>query len=333
MNRHFKPLYSARLRWAILTAATIAVLLSIVQIITDPPLLLGERWFSGGGWYQIVLASVAGGWLYTRMDPVSTRSRWRKRTWMFFTVIFFAQLLLGLWADPVFLMSGELHFPVPDLILGGAIYRWQIGFMPLLFLITVLLSGGAWCHQLCYFGALDAWAARNSSRPSRLSSSRRQQIRLSILTLFMLAALCFRLFGLSSLWATVWAAGAGLLGLCVLLFGSYPRRQMIHCSLYCPLGTLVSYVKQLSPWRFCITEQCTHCLHCTTHCPYGALTASDIQQRKPGQSCTLCGDCLPHCPHQALVYRFPGLKSSTAEHLWLCVGVTLYICFLMLARI
>ncbi len=333
MSRHAKPLLSAKLRWAILTAVAIAVLLSMVQITTDPPLLLGERWFVGGGWLQIILAAAAGGWLYTRMYPVSTRSRWRKRTWLFFTLIFFTQLLLGLCLDPVFLLSGELHFPVPDLILGGAIYRWQIGFMPLLFLITVLLSGGAWCHQLCYFGALDAWAARKADHVHPLDSSRRQQIRLSILTLFIIVALSLRLFGVSALWATVWAAGVGGLGLCVLLFGSFPRRQMIHCTLYCPLGTAVSYIKQFSPWRFRITDRCTGCLRCTAHCPYGALTRSDIQQGKPGRSCTLCGDCLPHCPHQALGYHFPGLKTSTAERLWLSVGVTLYVCFLMLARI
>ncbi len=333
MDQPTKHRVSSERRWAVLTDCAIALLLCMVQIFVDPPMLIGERWMTGGGWVQIFLAALAGGWLYGRMYPLKSRNRWRRRTWLLFTCVFFGQLGLGIWVDPRFLMSGQLHLPVPDLILGGAIYRWQLGFMPMLFLVTVLLSGGAWCHQLCYFGALDAWSAGDTYRPSRLSNARRQRIRLGILTLFIGVAGGLRLWGFSPWEATLWGGGVGLLGLGVILLGSYPRRQMIHCSLYCPLGTLVSYLKELSPWRFRLTDRCTHCLHCTAHCPYGALTPADIQRGKPGRSCTLCGECLPHCPHQALTYHFPGLKTSTAEHLWMSVGITLYICFLMLARI
>ena len=320
-------------RWALATTLAIAGILSAVQLQVKSPLLLGERWFPGGGWIQIILTAGAGGWLYVRLQPLPTRSRWRKRTWLLFTLVFFAQLILGIGVDPRFLLNGELHFPIPDLIVGGAVYRWQLGFMPLLFLVTVLISGGAWCHQLCYFGALDALAAGENPTPNQLNSSTRQRLRFGILVLFILTALGLRLAGVSSLWATLSAGAVGLLGVGIILFGSYRRKRMVHCSLYCPLGTLVSYLKSVSPWRFRITNRCTHCLMCSRHCPYGALTPSDIEQGKPGRSCTLCGDCLPHCPHQALGYSFPGLKPATAQRLWLCVCTTLYLCFLMLARI
>lgn len=252
---------------------------------------------------------------------------------MLFVGVFFAQLALGIWADPVFLLSGRLHFPVPDIILGGAVYRWQLGFMPLLFITTVLLSGGAWCNQLCYFGALDALAAGTANRASRISSLRRTRVRLGILGIFILTALVLRLAGVPALWATLAGAGVGLLGIGVILLGSLRKKQMIHCSLYCPLGTLVAYAKNLSPWRFGIDGHCTSCLKCAAKCPYGALTREDIALRRPGRSCTQCGDCLPHCPHGALQYRFPGLGAATAQRLWLCVTLTLYACFLMLARI
>lgn len=323
----------ADLRWALATGLAVAGLLSIVQRTVHPPLLLGERLLPGGGWIQIVLAAVAGGWLAYRMQPLSSRSRWRKRAWLAFACVFFAQLALGIWADPVFLLSGRLHFPVPDLILGGAVYRWQLGFMPVLFLVTVLLSGGAWCNQLCYFGAFDALAAGSEAGQTRLDPARRSRIRLGLLALFILTVLVLRLAGIPALWATLAAAAAGVLGIGVILFGSLRRKRMVHCSLYCPLGTLVSYLKSLSPWRFGMNERCTRCLKCTTKCPYGALTSSDILRGKPGRSCTQCGDCLLHCPHEALEYQFPGLTAAPAQRLWLCVCVTLYTCFLMLARI
>lgn len=319
--------------WPFITAIAIAVLLGSVQLAVPSPLLLAERWLPGGGWIQVVLAAIAGGWLYDRMQAIHTRSLWRKRIWLLFTVVFFTQLILGIWIDPIFLLSGELHFPIPGIILGGALYRWQIGFMPILFLVTVCLSGGAWCHQLCYFGALDALAAGNKPSISRISSQKRQQIRLGILGLFILSALILRFSGVSALWATVGASIVGLLGIAVILFVSYKQKRMVHCSLYCPLGTLVTYLKEVSPWRFQITASCTQCFHCTRYCPYGALTLSDIKLRKIGHSCTLCGDCLPHCPHNALTYKFPGLNNDTAQRLWLCVCTTLYMCFLMLARI
>jgi hypothetical protein len=41
--------------------------------------------------------------------------------WTFFSVVFFAQLVLGLAGMPSMLMTGELHAPVPALILAGPV--------------------------------------------------------------------------------------------------------------------------------------------------------------------------------------------------------------------
>ena len=45
---------------AILTTIVAGMLLSVVQVVVKPPLLLGERLLPGGGWVQIVLFSVDG---------------------------------------------------------------------------------------------------------------------------------------------------------------------------------------------------------------------------------------------------------------------------------
>lgn len=319
--------------WIIATSILTFILLTIVQLIVKPPLLLGERLFSGGGWIQIFVATLLSGWLYHKMSPRTTRSIWRKRIWLIFSVVFFSQLILGITIDSIFLMSGTLHFPIPGLIPLGAIYRWQLSFMPILFLITILLSGGAWCSQLCYFGAFDAISAGQGKHLS-IQKKQRLQIRLSVLILFTIVAIILRLFAFSPIIATVLAGTMGIIGLSILLIFSRKRKIMVHCTAYCPAGTLVTYLKHLSPWRFRIDpNQCTHCMACTRTCQYDALQKENILQGKTGDSCTYCGDCLSACRHGALGYHIFGLQPLQAEKLWLCTTIIFFTCFLMIARI
>ena len=319
--------------WIITTSILTFTLLTIVQVVVKPPLLLGERLSPGGGWVQIFIATLLSGWLYHKMSPRATRSIWRKRIWLLFSVVFFCQLFLGIIIDSVFLMSGTLHFPIPGLIPLGAIYRWQLSFMPILFLITIFLSGGAWCSQLCYFGAFDSLAAgRGKQLP--IPPKKRFRIRLSILILFIAIAIILRLFALSSLLATILAVTIGIIGLLILLVFSRKRKIMVHCTTYCPAGTLVAYLKYISPWRFRIdTRQCTQCMACTRFCLYDALQKENIRQGHPGNTCAYCGDCLPACHHQALGYHIFNLSPIRSEKLWLCTTITLFTCFLMIARI
>lgn len=319
--------------WRVATSVFTFVLLSVVQWRVKPALLLGERVFAGGGWWQVVVAALLAGWLYGKMELRPTRGMWRRRIWLVFSVVFFGQLLLGVAVDSFFLMTGELHFPIPGLIPAGAVYRWQFSFMPVLFVVTILLSGGAWCSQLCYFGALDSLASGVGKRQP-FSGAGRTRLRLSVLVLFVASALVLRLFAVSPLVATVAGAFVGVAGVLVVLFFSRRRRTMAHCSAYCPAGTLVSYLKFLSPWRFRIDGQkCVGCMACSRLCRYGALQKEDVERRSPGVTCTFCGDCLPVCHHGAMGYRFAGCSAGFSEKLWLCVTITLFTCFLSIARI
>ena len=166
---------------AILTTLLSGMLLSVVQVVVKPPLLLGERLLPGwGGWFQLTLAALFGGWLYLQMFDRERRGIWRRRIWMLFSIVFFTQLLLGIFADSVFLMSGKLHFPIPGLIPAGVFYRGEMSFMPFLFIVTILLSGGAWCSQLCYFGAWDNLAAGKTGRRERFSPGVRAKLRWTV---------------------------------------------------------------------------------------------------------------------------------------------------------
>lgn len=326
-------LEKAAIRGAAWTMLFTGGLLTVVQVMVDPPLLLAERLLPGGGWVQVVLAALFSGWLYMRMFDRAGRAVWRRRIWLLFSVVFFLQLLLGICADSVFLMSGKLHFPIPGLIPAGVFYRGGMSFMPFLFLITILLSGGAWCSQLCYFGAWDNLAAGKGGKRQGIKPAARARIRWTVLVLFILVASGLRLFDVPVIYATVIAAFAGIAGVGIIVFVSRRRNIAVHCSSYCPAGTLVSYLKYVSPWRFRMNDRCVRCMACARVCRYDALPKESVLKGRPAVNCTLCGDCLTACRHGALEYRFGRLSPLAAERLWLGTTLVLFTCFLSIARV
>lgn len=118
-------------RTVIITVLLVGGLLSTVQVMPKNPLLIGERLFPHGGWTQVILAMLYGGWLCYKMQDRQERPKWRKRAWLLFSIVFFGQLALGIFADPIFLMTGKLHLPIPAVILAGPLYRFEGLFMPL----------------------------------------------------------------------------------------------------------------------------------------------------------------------------------------------------------
>lgn len=318
---------------AVVTMCCTGGLLSIVQMMVHPPLLLAERLLPGGGWIQVILAALFSGWLYLKMFDRAKRAVWRRRIWLLFSVVFFSQLALGIFADSVFLMSGKLHFPIPGLIPTGVFYRGEMSFMPFLFLVTILLSGGAWCSQLCYFGVWDNLAAGKNGKRRGIASGTRTRMRWTVLALFILVACGLRVFDVPVMYATIIAAFAGLVGIGVIVFVSRKRKIAVHCSAYCPAGTLVAYLKYISPWRFRMNDRCVHCMACSRVCRYDALPKESVLKGRPAVNCTLCGDCLTACHHGALEYHFLRLSPLAAERLWLGTTLVLFTCFLSIARV
>lgn len=291
-----------------------------------------DRFIPGTGWIEIILAAIYAAWVYLHMKNPREVATWRKNTWLLFSAVFFTQLLMGIVADQRFLMSGKLHLPVPAVILAGPLYRMQLAFMPILFLSTVLITGPAWCSHLCYFGSVDNWAASSKTLRNKPLKNK-MLIRHSFLALFVVTALAFHLAGVPLLWATLAAAAAGVAGLVIILLLSRRKNKMVHCTMYCPIGTLVSYLKFVSPFRMSIQRNCTVCMACTLKCRYDALNLEDIKKGKPGLSCTYCGECVTTCHQQSIRYHFLGLSADKARNLWLILTISLHACFLVLARI
>lgn len=308
--------------------------LAIVQLVVDRPLLLLERFWRGGGWLEVLALGTYAAWVTEKMLDPGRQPTVRRRIWLLFSAVFFAQLVLGLAGIEKLLMTGELHLPVPAMIAAGPLFRGDGMFMPILFLATVLLVGPAWCSHLCYIGAWDhaAAAASGRKRPRPLSGWTRH-LRVGLLVLVVGTAVGLRLTGASALLATWLAAGFGLAGVALMLLWSRRTGAMAHCVVFCPMGLLADLFGKLSVFRLRIADGCTDCLKCTRACRYDALNLEDIARRRPGLTCTLCGDCLGTCEDRQIEYVTPFGRGAGARAAFVAVAVAAHAAFLGVARI
>lgn len=320
---------------ALAVAVLVAGLLFTARAAAGFDILLFDRFLPGLGFVQIAGAAALGFGLTGKFLDPATAPLWRRRTWLWISAAFFGQFLLGLTVSPVFLMTGKLHFPIPMVIEGGFAYRGELSFMPILFLSTILLSGPAWCSQLCYMGGCDLNRARSGKGFKAFSKpvGGRRYFRLGSVVLVAVAGWLLRIFGAPGWSVVMLAALWGLAGWLIVAFVSPQKRQMIHCNLFCPMGAIVSLLR-VNPVRLRFRrDRCTRCMRCARACPYAAVTLADLDKGRPAFNCTMCGDCHSACPHGAVEYRFFGLGPSKARTTYTVVVLALYVTFLMLARI
>ncbi len=313
----------------ILTFLTFA----IVHYKVGFPVTLLGRFMYNGGWLEAFWLSVYAGILADILtnDPLQTK-KLRPILWGGFSLIFFTQLILGLTGMSRFLMTGALHLPVPALIVAGPIYRGAGFFMPILFGVTLLLTGPAWCSWLCYIGSWDDGCSRLRKRVDPLPHYRKY-LRVITLACVILAAVLLRYFGVKNDFA-VYAAGAfGVIGVLVMLTWSRRTGAMTHCTAYCPIGLLATRIGKINPFRIAISEKCDDCGSCTKVCRYDSLSPDDIKRRAPGEACTLCGDCVSACKGENITYKFCGLSPAMARNIFITLIVSLHAVFLGIARI
>jgi len=338
MNSLLFGLKLSNLRAPAFVFLLVFALLIPVQILPEKILLLFERLFSGGGWLQITIVSSYAAILMYNMQFRERRAKWRERSWLFFACFFYFQLILGISADSLFLLSGKLHIPIPAIIIAGPVFRFSSWFMIILFISTIIFTGPAWCSHLCYFGAFDSVSSHKSAKNERagsivLGKKKRVIIKFSILLILTATALVLRIMNGSNNLATLLAVLFGMIGIGIILTVSRKTGSMHHCTLYCPVGTIVNYAKYLSPFHFEINSKCTACCSCISKCRYMALSVESVKMKKIENTCTYCGDCLTSCKHNALQYRFLRLSSEGAERLWLILTITIHAVFVAVARV
>jgi ferredoxin-type protein NapH len=327
MTRAFKSKFTLPLA----VFAFVSLMLSIVQLKMKMPMMILERFIPGAGWFEIGGISFYAAFVaYKMQDPLNV-PRWRRITWITFSTVFFAQLILGLSGLEKFLMTGKLHLPIPMMILGGPLYRGQTSVMTFLFLSTIILSGPAWCSQLCYFGAFDSLASRGKTQRGALKN--KISIKSTILLLIIVAVILLRWFNVPVFWATLLAVAFGFGGIGVMIFISRKQGRMIHCVMYCPIGTIVNIFRYANPFRMYIDSNCSLCMKCTSFCKYDALNPQDIKNKKPSFSCTLCGDCLAACRDNSIKYKYLKLSPAASRNLYLFFTISLHAVFMAVARI
>jgi len=322
---------AARAAVCLLTAFGLAVARAKVPF----PVLLADRYFPGWGWAEIALLAFYAQWVFGRMAAPGGHRAVRPRIWALFSAVFFLQLALGLSGMEEMLMTGRLHLPVPALIAAGPVFRGGGYFMSILFGVTILLVGPAWCSHLCYIGAWDDAMSRvrTGSRPDARLRRLSMAGRGAALVLCVGVACLLRVLGAPSLVAVLAAAAFGLVGVGVMVLVSRRRGVMAHCTAYCPMGLVAGVLGRLSPWRIRIGDGCSGCGACFSRCRYNALDAARVEAGSPALSCTLCGDCVSACAHGQIGYRFPGLRPGAARTLFLILVTSLHAVFLGVARI
>ncbi|CCO22149.1 4Fe-4S binding protein [Maridesulfovibrio hydrothermalis] len=311
-----------------------ALLLEITRSKVSFPILMVDRFFPGWGRAEIFLLAFYASWIGGKMFTPDGAVKIRPRIWALFSVVFFGQLALGLAGAEQFLMTGKLHLPVPALIAAGPVYRGGGFFMPILFTVSVLLVGPAWCSHLCYIGAWDDLCSRMSKkRPAKKFPHALIWMRLILLFIVLAAAYIMNVSGLSGYAAVCWAAAFGVLGVLIMIYFSRKMGMMVHCTAFCPMGIVSNLLGRLSPWRMKISPDCCSCFKCSQLCRYDALRKVDIEAGRPGLSCTLCGDCISSCAGSCIGYKLPYLSFSISRKIFLVLVISLHALFIGVARV
>ena len=229
-------------------------------------------------------------------------------------------------------MTGNLHVPVPAVIVAGPLFRGGGWFMPILLASTIVLVGPAWCSHLCYVGAWDDVAAKSMNQRPQPLPWWRNVVRLGILGGIIAITLALRLLGAPVVLAGILAGLFGVAGVGVMVFSSRCSGSMVHCSTFCPIGWITTTLGRLNPFRITIGSGCAVCGLCSSSCRYDALNLEHLEKGRVGANCTLCGDCLGACQLHELRYSFLGLSPHAAKVLFRVLAVSLHAVFLGLAR-
>ncbi|MCP4582217.1 MAG: 4Fe-4S binding protein [candidate division Zixibacteria bacterium] len=308
-----------------------SLILWFAHYMVKTPILLLERFLPGFGSIEILLLAIYAGWITEKLLDVKQSAIWRRRVWLMFSILFFAQLILGLTGSEKLLMTGKLHLPIPALIIAGPLYRGGGFFMPILFVSTLILIGPAWCSYLCYIGSWDNEASRAKRKPNSLPEWS-NSARIAILVVVPIIAILFKVLGASTLLSAVIAIVFGIIGVAIMMLWSRKSGTMTHCVSYCPIGLLADWLGKISPFRIRINNSCTDCGACSLACRYNALNATDIKKRYPAITCTLCGDCLTKCKENSMEYHFLGLEPNKARMVFVVMAASIHAAFMGLAR-
>ncbi len=337
--QHFYNRYTGTARESSVAFILVFAVFMLINAMT-PHVLIIHRVLPNFGILQGLLLSLWAAHVVRKILNPKTKIQTRMRIWRLFSVVFFGQLLLGLLGNTLFLMTGKLHLPIPGIILAAPIFRGEGYFMLILFTISVILAGSAWCSHLCYFGVWDASLAlkRRTEHRRPLPIQVAKLIPYSapaFLVLTLLVAGGLRYFSMPAQLAIHFALLLGILLFPAMAFVTYRYGITGYCLGICPLGVLATRTRALLPWRIRFTQTCTQCHKCTRVCTSMALDATALQQKKPHPTCTLCANCIAVCKHQGCAVDFTWwtLRQDTIQGTFCVLITSMHSIFLGVAMI
>ena len=200
-----------------------------------------------------------------------------------------------------FLLGGML---CPISAVQNVILKASTGYL-LLFLvptIAALFAGRLFCGYICPFGALQELLHVQKLRvriPDRWMKILRW-IPYAILVYLVVRVFAtgilswsgttpFKAFFTFGGTAVTWAISATFAVLSIVVFRPF-------CRLSCPLGSWLSLVSRISPFRVRVGSTCVSCGKCDDACSFCAIEGGHAD----ASTCLLCGECIRECPVGAL---------------------------------
>ncbi|MCX7726879.1 MAG: 4Fe-4S binding protein [Chitinispirillaceae bacterium] len=313
---------------------TLLSAISYKKLNSLQPLIL-ERILPASGWIEIFFLGIYGATVTEKILSSKSSDIIRSKIWLFFSIVFFIQLLLGISGFSIFLMNNKLHLPIPGILISGPIFRGKISFfMPFLLLTSIILVGPAWCSWLCYFGPLDLFFSKKSNN-KKLTIPLKATIisRIIILLLLIIVPIVLRILKVKIL--ITYAVGVlyGIIGVLVMIKFSRSRGIMVHCTSYCPIGLITTIIGKINPFRIKIKNSCIKCNKCINICKYDALNKKTLVKGSPDIRCTLCGDCIASCVGNHIEYSIFSLQTKIAKKIFITSIVILHTLFLGFGRV
>ncbi|MFC1856255.1 4Fe-4S binding protein [Thermodesulfobacteriota bacterium] len=318
---------------------TFIALLYVAIFVTDTKVMLFEHFVFASGVLEAFWLAIYAGFFVDYMQNYFGAQYLRSKIWILFSTLFFFQIALVLFLQygmslfglENFLVTGTISTPVPMTIIAEPIFNNSGLIALIIFAVTIILVGPAWCSYLCYFGAVDHLASCKEKKPGTMPKWR-NSMRYGILAAVLVVAAALRFFEAPAIVAISLAALFGIVGIGVIWSWSRKSGVMTYCTAYCPVGTVATLLGKLSPFRVRIDDACDACGDCTSLCRYDALTKSALENKEPGGSCTLCGDCVAACEKESIDFRFLSLSPRRARTLFIVIVVSLHAILLGITR-
>ena len=158
--------------------------------------------------------------------------------------------------------------------------------------------------------------------------------RAAVLVSGVCAVLALRHVGMDTGAAVSIALAYAALSLLLMAGLSLRYGGMLHCTAFCPMGLVVSWLGRLSPWRLRVdSSACDNCGACEKVCRWRAITPESRSRGRALLRCSLCRECLGVCHKGAISLRCACLSPECSARLFAGFLAVLHTIFLACAMV